>query len=91
VEWSVPSDQKSSADSWFDGCDVNFSFLPHYVSWTDALGNERYQQEPGQVDRLWVLNVNGQRLLIDATHSRFSSGADVAEQTQLVESIHFDR
>ena len=52
------------------------------------MGN-RYEQVPGQVDRLWVLDVHGQRLIVDATYSPDTPQADRAELTQVVESLRF--
>jgi hypothetical protein len=39
------------------------------------MGN-RYEQVSGQVDRLWVLDVNGERLVVDATYSPDTIQAD---------------
>ena len=57
----------------------------HYVeSWTASDG-DRYQQGPGQVDRLWILDVDGQ-IFIDVTSTpgteRWTRGDD-----RIVESI----
>jgi len=35
-----------------------------YKAWTDASGNDRYNQGPGQHDLLYVLDVNGRTLAI---------------------------
>ena len=48
-----------------------------------------YQQVAGQIDRLWVLDVDGQRLVIDATYSPDATDADRAEQVQVLESLRF--
>jgi len=40
---------------------------------------ERYQQVAGQVDRLWILDVDGQRSLVDATCSPDASDTDLDE------------
>lgn len=87
LEWSVPKDWKVTGDADFEGCDGH----PHtdFVSWLgDGLG-ERYQQVAGQVDMLWVLDVDGERLLIDATYAPDTSRAKRATLTQIVESIRF--
>jgi hypothetical protein len=49
----------------------------------------RYEQVPGQVDRLWVLNVNGQRLVVDATYSPDTTKADRAELGAIVKALRF--
>ncbi len=54
----------------------------------NGMGN-RYEQVPGQVDRLWVLDVKGQRLVVDATYSPDTTHADRDELAQVVESLRF--
>ncbi len=44
----------------------------------------------GQVDRLWVLDVNGQRLVVDASYSPNTTQAQRDEQDQIVQSLRFD-
>jgi len=35
-------------------------------SWTaNGWSGDRYQQRPGQVDRIWILDVDGERLVVD--------------------------
>jgi hypothetical protein len=53
------------------------------------MGN-RYEQVPGQVDQLWVLDVNGQRLVVDATYSPDTSATDRNQLQHIVESLRFD-
>jgi hypothetical protein len=80
VEWSVPDD----AD--FSACDTG-----DYVSWKSTGWNtERYHQGPGQVDRLWILNVQGVRLVIDAFHWPSTSSEHLEELRGVVESIRFE-
>jgi hypothetical protein len=91
LEWSVPADLKSSTWTDFDACDVDPSDVVHrnFNSWLgNGMGN-RYQQVPGQVDRLWVLDVNGQRLVIDGTYSADTVQADRDELESVVASIRF--
>ena len=59
-----------------------------FKSWNDAIG-DRYQQGPGQVDRLWILDVEGNRLLIDATYMPAATEQDRAELAMVVNSILF--
>ena len=61
----------------------------NFVSWLGNGTGERYQQVPGQVDRLWVLDVNGQRLVVDATYSPDTTQADRDQLGQIVESLRF--
>ena len=89
LEWSVPADMKSSALSEFDACDVDSEGHRDFNSWLgNGMGN-RYEQVPGQVDRLWVLDVNGQRLVVDATYSPDTTQADRNELAQVVASLRF--
>ena len=65
MEWSVPAGiqfQQSFAERGFSDCDGST-----FKSWNDGSG-DRYQQGPGQVDRLWILDVEGHRIVIDATY-----------------------
>ncbi len=42
---------------------------------------------PGQVEEIWLLDVDGQRLMIDAGRSPGSSDADIAELSSILDSI----
>jgi hypothetical protein len=88
LEWSVPADMKSSAWSEFDACDV-VSGDHNFNSWLANGVGYRYEQVPGQVDQLWVLDVNGQRLVVDAAYSPGTSQADRAELEAVVDSLRF--
>jgi hypothetical protein len=90
IEWSVPADLKSSTWTDFDACDIEPSDGHHnFVSWLGNGMGERYEQVPGQVDRLWVLDVKGQRLVVDATYSPDTSQGDRAALAQVVGSLRF--
>jgi hypothetical protein len=81
LEWSVP------ADIDFDDCDEGF-----FESWTaTGWASDRYQQAPGQVDRLWILEIDGSRLVIDAFSMPYSTAEERAEISAMVESIAFER
>jgi len=90
LEWSVPEDMVVTGDADFDGCDT-WPDNGHrdFVSWLSTGGGERYQQFAGQVDRLWVLDVNGLRLVIDATYPPDATDAAQAELVEIVESMQF--
>lgn len=90
LEWSVPADMVVTGDAEFHGCDIQPSNgLRDFVSWFGNGSGERYQQVAGQVDMLWVLDVEGQRLLVDATYSPDDTEADRAELAAIVESLRF--
>jgi hypothetical protein len=88
LEWSVPADAVVSGDSDFRGCDGSEGHQD-FVSWFPNGEGVRYQQVAGQVDRLWVLDVRGQRLVIDATFSPNATPTDRAELDQVAESLRF--
>jgi len=90
LQWSVPSDAVVTGDGDFKGCDVQSDGHRNFVSWTGHGGEgERWQQMAGQVDRLWILDVNGQRLLVDATHSPDATQSQLDEQDRIVQSLRF--
>jgi hypothetical protein len=90
LEWSVPADMVVTGDADFEGCDVEPSNGHRdFVSWVGNGYGERFQQVAGQVDMLWVLDVDGQRLLVDATYSPDITEADRAELMRIVESLRF--
>jgi hypothetical protein len=83
--WSVPADIDFSSCDRLPGDTQGF-----FESWT-GLGpaTDRYQQAPGQVDQLWILDVAGHRLVIDATYLPGSTGQDRSDLQQIVGSIRF--
>ena len=88
--WSVPADLKMTGDSNFVGCDVQSDGFRNFVSWEGAGGvGQRWQQMPGQVDRLWILDVNGQRLVVDASYSPDTTQAQLDEEDRIVQSLRF--
>lgn len=79
LEWSVPTDIDISS------CDEGY-----FESWTAAgWSSDRYHQGPGQVDRLWILDVDGSRLVIDAMYMPGATEQDREELFAVVDSIQF--
>lgn len=89
LEWSVPADMKSSAWGEFDACDVDGANNHNFNSWLAYGVGYRYEEVPGQVDQLWVLDVNGQRLVVDATYAPDTSQSQRAALEQVVDSLRF--
>ena len=89
LEWSVPSDAVVTGDADFEGCDDPGNGHQDFVSWFPTGSGERYQQLAGQVDRLWVLDVDGQRLVVDGTYSPDATSADRDSLDRLVQSLEF--
>ena len=89
LELSVPDGWVVTGDGEFEGCDSGGDGFADFVSWWGRDSGERYQQVAGQVDRIWVLDVDGRTLLVDATYSPDVSAADLEELDQVVGSLRF--
>jgi hypothetical protein len=61
-----------------------------FDSWLSP-GGSREQQGPGQHDELWILDVDGIRLVMDATFMPGTTAADRAELARVVASVHIER
>jgi hypothetical protein len=57
-----------------------------FRTWTDTTTGGRWL-EPGQRDLLWIVDVDGTRLVIDAALGPQTTPADRADRIQMVESI----
>jgi hypothetical protein len=60
-----------------------------FRTWVDPTGGPRYL-EPGQRDLLWIVDVDGSRLVIDAALGPETTQQDRADRIQMVESIRID-
>lgn len=79
LRWSVP------AKIDFSRCGQGY-----FESWTGrGWATDRWQQGPGQVDRLWILDVKGRRLVIDASHMPWATRKQRYELGRIVHSIKF--
>ena len=89
LEWSVPTDID------FDELREDLALFPHcdeatFQSWTaNGWAGDRYQQRPGQVDRIWILDVDGERLVVDAFYLAETTPEDRAELERVVDSVQF--
>ncbi|HTG46453.1 MAG TPA: hypothetical protein VK646_02200 [Actinomycetota bacterium] len=88
LEWSVP-DWHVSGNADFQGCDDPGNGHQDFVTWLSNLQGEAYAQVAHQVDMLWILEVRGHRLVVDATYGPNDSKADRDQLTGIVESLHF--
>jgi len=50
----------------------------------------RVQQFPGQVDMVWIVDVEGQRIVFDASHGPDASSEEVAELRDMVTTATFE-
>jgi hypothetical protein len=60
-----------------------------FETWLSDPAGGRYMQQPGQVDRLWILDVNGDRVVLFATAVPDVPEAQVEQLTGIVESTRF--
>ena len=67
LEWSVPDDMVVTGNADFQGCDATDEGHTDFLSWSAGEGS-RYHQVAGQVDRLWILDVAGQTMIVDAAY-----------------------
>lgn len=91
LEWSVPADMQSSKWTEFDACDLSSDGTDRdFVNWFGMGEDQDYNElVPGQVDKLWVLDVKGQRLVVDATYSPDTSEGDRGALVAVVDSLRF--
>ncbi len=54
-----------------------------------GISPERGIYGDGQIDLLWILDVDGQRLVVDAGYSPKSTTSDIGKLTSMVESLEF--
>ncbi len=60
-----------------------------YRSWTALPYGGRYHQGPGQIDELWILDVDGTRVVIEAAYFPETAPEHRRELRRVVESIRF--
>lgn len=74
-------------DADFAACDQGY-----FGSW--ALPGDpspsRYHQGPGQIDLLWIVDLDGVLTVMDASHYEQTPASDVAELRAIVESMTFE-
>jgi len=92
LEWSVPADIEMDADGSFPDCDPAADGTRYFHSWTGrGAASGRYQQGPGQLDRVWIIDVDGSRLVIDAFSMPYATSDEIEDLGEVVESIRFER
>ena len=62
--------------------------LPGFRAWT--AGTEFRESPPGERDRLWILDVDGTRLMVDIAWPPNASAEDVAELETVIESLRIE-
>ncbi len=58
-----------------------------YISWYAEPTGGRTQQGPGQIDHLWILDVDGGRLVVDAAYLPSTSDSVRAQLWDIVDSV----
>ncbi len=61
----------------------------YFATWRDPGVGVNWNYAPGQTHRVWILDVNGHRLVVDAAYDRDATAEQVRELTGMVESIRF--
>jgi hypothetical protein len=82
----VPVDAAYSAGKFTD-CDQGY-----FGSWTTqgSATPDRYHQGPGQIDELWILDVEGVLTVIDTAYYADTPVQDIEEMRAIVESATFE-
>ena len=81
VELRIPE------EPFFEEC---FARGTTYRLWNDTGGGYRCLQGPGQIERIWVLDVSGTRLVIDAHHFPGTPTQDLAALDAVIASIRIN-
>ncbi len=68
--------------------DIDFASCGYDV-WDSTPGGGRYLQAPGQVDRIWIVDVNGDILVFHATVWAGTPKSTLEDLTHVVESVQF--
>jgi hypothetical protein len=90
VTMSVPDDMdydasKTSSDGFVD-CDDGY-----FMTWNSPAGTDaRGQQGPGQRDDVYILDVNGTRVVINVAYFPDLPQADLDEIESIVQSVRID-
>jgi hypothetical protein len=61
-----------------------------YMAWRDTGGGDRWFQGPGQIQESWIVDVEGERLLIEASYFPEISSGNRAELQQVIDSIQIE-
>jgi hypothetical protein len=78
-------------DAVFGDCDED-----KFASWAGGgdprdSGPSRYHQGPGQIDEVWILDVDGELIVVDAMYGADTSAEHLAELHAILESMTFDQ
>ena len=80
-------------DAVFDECDPSTAEpQPRFctLAAAEAADCQRSHQFPGQIDELWIVDVNGQLMVVDGMYSDETPPEDVAELRAILASMTFE-
>jgi hypothetical protein len=85
----VPGDIAFASDE-FTGCDEGL-----FASWAGggepvSAGPSRHHQGPGQIDEVWILDMNGELVVVDAMYGPETPAKDLDELHAILESMTFE-
>ena len=70
-----------------DDLDITQCWNGEFHFWSAIPIGGRYEQDAGRIDELWILDVDGRTLVIDAAYFPTTSATDRAELMAIVESV----
>ena len=73
------------------GFDMTACDADQLVFWETASGDVRYGLGPGELHRMWIIDIDGEVIVIDTASYRATSPDDSAELERLIASIVLDR
>jgi len=81
----VPEDLKVPDEGTFTDCDED-----KFGSWgTTSEPTARYHQFPGQIDEVWIVDIDGQAAVINGSYYAETPAETVAEMRAIINSITF--
>ena len=81
----MPEDLDVPDEGTFTDCDED-----KFGSWgTTSEPTARYQQFPGQIDEVWIVDIDGQAAVINGMYYAETPAETVAEMRTIVNSITF--
>ena len=77
------------ADAVFEDCDED-NFTSYGVATDGGTEPSRWHQGPGQIDELWIVDVDGATMVIDAMYRPDTSTELIEEMRAIVDSTRFE-
>ena len=61
------------------------------ILWETAYGTVRFGLGPGEIDRIWVVDVHGELVVVDAALPLLASKTQETELQAVIDSVAFPR